>query len=123
MGTKLKTVSVRLDEESGAQVEKAAALLRQSQGAFLARVGEEAARNVLLDWAADEYRSQRASLSELAAETGLALEGIAQRIVEQRSELATEMYLASARKLAETLDIPDFYEAATRAVEAAKAQG
>lgn len=122
MGTKPKTVSVRLDKETAAQVEKAAEILHQSQGAFLARVGGEAARNVLLDWAADQYRSQSASLSELAADTGLPLEGIAQRIVEKRSEQATEMYLASARKIAETLDVPEFYEAAQRAVEIAKAQ-
>ena len=76
MPTKLTTVSVRLDDESGAQVEKAARLLRQSKGAFLARAGEEAARKLLLEWAAQRYLTGTASLSELAAETALAFEAL-----------------------------------------------
>ena len=122
MATKLKTVSVRLDNESGAQVEKAARLLRQSKGAFLARAGEAAARKVLLEWAAQQYIFETASLSELAAETALPLEGIAQAVAQQRGEEAADMYLASCRKLAETLGMPEFYGEARRAIEAVKAE-
>ena len=121
MPTKLTTVSVRLDDESGAQVEKAARLLRQSKGAFLARAGEEAARKLLLAWAVQRYLTETASLSELAAETALAFEAIAQAVVQQRGEQAADMYLASSRRLAKTLGIPEFYAEAKRAVEVIEA--
>jgi uncharacterized protein (DUF1778 family) len=117
MGTKLKTVSVRLDARASARVERAARLLRQSKGAFLARAGEEAAQRVLLEWAAQRYEAEAASLSELAAETGLPLEAIAQEVTRQRGEDATEHYLASCRKLSETLRMPEFYAGARRAIE------
>ena len=48
-------------------------------------------------------------MGKLAAETELPLEAIAQE--------ATELYLASCRKLAETLNMPEFYAEARRAVE------
>lgn len=117
MGTKLRTVSVRLGDESGARVERAAHLLRQSKGAFLARAGEEAAERVLLEWAAQRYGAGTASLSELAAETELPLEAIAQEVVRQRGEEVTELYLASCRRLSKTLGMPEFYAGARRAVE------
>lgn len=119
MGTKLKTVSVRLGDQAGARVGKAAQLARQSQGAFLARAGEAAAERVLLDWAVQRYLAGEASLSELASETGISLEVIEQHISEQRSEGATEMYLTSARRLAEIMDDPRFYTQAKRAAEIA----
>jgi len=58
-----------------------------------------------------------ASLSELAAETELPLEAIAREVTRQRGEEATELYLASCRKLSETLGMPEFYAGARRAVE------
>lgn len=120
MGTKLKTVSVRLEDRAGARVSKAAQLARQSKGAFLASAGEEAARNLLLQWAAQRHASGEASLSELAAETGVPLEAIAEHISGLRSEEATGMYLASAQRLAEALNTPGFYTAAKRAAKAAR---
>ncbi len=123
MGTKLKTVSVRLRDEAGARVSKAAQLARQSKGAFLARAGEEAARRILLDWAVERHASGEASLSELAAETGVPVEAISQHASGQRSEEATEMYLTSARRLAEALKTPRFYAEAKRAVEVARKEG
>ena len=119
LGTKLKTISVRLDDQAGARVGKAAQLVRQSKGAFLARAGEEAADRLLLDWAAQRYAAGEASLSELASETGVPLEAIAQHVSDQRSEQATEMYLTSARKLAEIMDDPRFYAEAKQAAKVA----
>ena len=55
MGTKLTTVSVRLEKQASARVNKAAHVLHQSKGSFLARVGEEAAEEVLLRWAVEQY--------------------------------------------------------------------
>jgi hypothetical protein len=116
MGTKLKTVSVRLDGRAGAQVDKAAQLLRQSKGAFLARAGEAAAARVLLKWAVEQYTAGVASLSELAAQVELPLEVIAQQVAEHRAEEVMQTYLASCRQLAQTLDIPKFYATAKKAV-------
>lgn len=116
MGTKLRTVSVRLDDRASARVDRVARLLRQSKGGFLAQAGDEAAQRVLLDWAGQQYRAGAASLSELAAETGLALEAIARHVSSLGAEEATELFLASTRKLAETFGRPDFYASAQKAV-------
>jgi len=50
MGTKLTTVSVRLDRRRSVQVDKAAQVLHQSKGAFLAQAGEEQWINMLQAW-------------------------------------------------------------------------
>ena len=80
---------------------------------------EEAARNLLLEWAAQQHASGEASLSELAAETGVPIEVIEEHVSGQRSAAATDMYLTSARRLAEALKTPRFYTEAKRAVKAA----
>jgi uncharacterized protein (DUF1778 family) len=98
MAPKLKTVSVRLDRRAGTYIDRAAKLLQQSQGAFLARVGEEAAEQVLLKWAVEQYSAGVASLSELAAQTDLPLEAIAQQVAPSRAKEATEVYLAGSQK-------------------------
>lgn len=116
MGTKLTTVSVRLDKQARVHVDKAAQVLHQSKGAFLAQAGEEAAERVLLQWVVAQYAAGAASLSELAAETQLPLERIAQHVTEGRAESATEMYLASCQQLSHTLRIPKFYLMAKKAM-------
>jgi len=117
MATKLKTVSVRLGDEAGVRVSKAAQLARQSKGAFLARAGEQAARQMLLDWAVQRHAGGEASLSELAFETSLPLEVIAEHASEQHGAEAVRMYLTSARRLAKALNTPRFYEEAKRAAK------
>lgn len=117
MPTKLKTVSIRLDRRAGTYIDRAANLLHQSQGAFLARVGEEAAEQVLLTWAVEQYNAGVASLSELAAQTDLPLEAVAQQVAESRSKEATDIYLAGCQKLAQNLNLPQFYTTAKRAVQ------
>lgn len=119
MPTKLKTVSVRLDRRAGTYIDRAAKLLHQSQGAFLARVGEEAAEQVLLNWAVEQYSAGVASLSELATQTDLPLEAIAQQVAESRAKEATEVYLAGCQKLAQNLNLPQFYTTAKKAVKQA----
>jgi len=120
MGTKLKTVSVRLGDEAGARVSKAAELARQSKGAFLAQAGEQAARQMLLDWAVQRHASGEASLSELAFETSLPMEVIAEHAGKERGSEGIEMYLTSARRLAKVMKAPRFYEEAKRAAESAR---
>jgi uncharacterized protein (DUF1778 family) len=136
MATKLKTVSVRLDRQAGMYIDRAAKLLHQSQGAFLARVGEEAAEQVLLKWAveqyragttslselAEQYRAGTTSLSELAEQTDIPLEAIAQQVAESRAQEATEIYLAGCHKLAQNLNLPQFYTTAKKAVQHATSE-
>jgi uncharacterized protein (DUF1778 family) len=122
MATKLKTVSVRLDRQAGMYIDRAAKLLHQSQGAFLARVGEEAAEQVLLKWAVEQYRAGTTSLSELAEQTDIPLEAIAQQVAESRAQEATEIYLAGCHKLAQNLNLPQFYTTAKKAVQHATSE-
>ena len=116
MATKKRTISVRLDDIAKQRVEKAAKLLKQSLGAFLEKAGEERARVVLLDWAANRYRRGEASLSELAEETRLAVEEIMEAIGRHGREEALEMFLVSCRTVAETRDNPDFLRLARETV-------
>ena len=116
MGTKPTTVSVRLDSRASVHVDKAAQVLHQSKGAFLAQVGEEAAERILLQWAVEQYTTGGAPLSELAAETQLPLERIAQQVAEGRVEQMAETYLVSGQILSQALGIPQFYLTAEKAV-------
>ena len=83
------------------------------------RVGEEAAEQVLLNWAVEQYTAGVASLSELAARTDLPLEAIAQQVTESRAQEATEVYLAGCQRLARDLNLPQFYTAAKKAAKQA----
>ncbi len=108
MPTKKQTISVRLDGTAKQRVERAARLLKQSSGAFLEKAGEEQARQVLVAWAVDRYRHKEASFSELAAETGLAIEEIMLAAGEENQREALEMFLASCRAVATASNDPDF---------------
>jgi hypothetical protein len=65
------------------------------------------------------HKTGEASLSELAVETGLALEVISRHIASEKRAEATEMYLASARRLAEITGDAGFYTQAKKAAKAA----
>lgn len=111
-----RTVSVRLDPQAGRRLDKAAALLHQSRAAFLERAGDDAARRVLTDWAARRYRQGGASFSELAEETGLAVEEIMEHLGGQERGAALEMFLASCRTVAQTQKNRRFLRLAEQAV-------
>lgn len=117
MPTKRPTISVRMEDEVKRQVELAARLSGQSAGAFLGRAGEARARQVLLDWAVSQHRQGDASFSELAEETGLAVEEIMLAMGRPSDEDALDMFLASCRALAESRDNPSFLRAAEEAVK------
>jgi DNA-binding transcriptional ArsR family regulator len=70
------SVSIHLDEKAGRRVEKAASLVKQSPSAFLERVGDEVARQIVLEWAVAEYRRGERTYGELAEDTGLTIEEI-----------------------------------------------
>lgn len=117
MATKKRTISVRLDDAAKKRVERAASLSKQSAGAFLERAGEEQARHILLAWTVDQHRSGEASFSELAAETGLAVEEIMLAMASQGKQEALEMFLASCRTVAEARGNPEFLRLGKEAVE------
>ena len=111
-----RTVSVRLDAEAGKRLDKASALMHQSRAAFLEKAGDEAARTVLTEWAARRYRQNGGTFSELAAETGLAVEEIMEHLGGQERGDALEMFLASCRTVAETQKNRRFLRLAEQAV-------
>lgn len=118
MSTSKHTVSVRLDEESRQRVERAAKILKQSSGAFLEKAGEDRARDVLLQWAVTRYQQGLGSLSELAEETGLAVEEVADAVGSRGMKEAVDMFLASCKTVAETQRKPQFLRLGQEAVKA-----
>ena len=118
MPTKKQTISVRLDDAAKRRVEHAAKLLKQSSGAFLEKAGDEQAREVLLSWAANRYRSGEGSFSELAAETGLEIEAIMRVMGGDGEQEALAMFLTSCQTVAETGGNPEFLRLGEEAVEA-----
>ena len=117
MVTKKRTISVRLDDAAKQRVDRAARLLKQSSGAFLEKAGEEQARQVLLAWAVDRRRRGEASFSELAGETGLAVEEIMLVMGSEGKQEALDMFLASCRTVADASGNPDFLRLGEEAVE------
>src|SRR5437773_2079341 len=110
MPTKKQTVSVRLDDAARLRLDRAARIANQSAGGFLETAGQERARRVLIDWALQRYRQGDTSFSELAADTGLAVEEIMQAAGTSGANAALEMFLASCRSIAEANDDPQFFE-------------
>jgi uncharacterized protein (DUF1778 family) len=112
MVTKKHTVSIRLTTDAARRLEKAASLTRQSPGAFLEKAGDETAHRILLEWAGAQYRQGLKSFSQLADETGLAIEEIMLRIGSHEREQALDAFLASCRTVAEARGNPDFLRVA-----------
>ncbi len=116
MVTKKRTISVRLDDGARKLVEMAAKLSGQSSGAFVGRLAREHAHAMLMDWAVARYRSGVASLSELAGETGLAIEEIMDGLRSPEGDAqALDAFLASCRAIAEREDDPEFLRTAEEA--------
>lgn len=123
MAARKRTVSVRLDPAAERRLEQAAKLLHQSRGAFLQRAGDATARQVLLEWAVARHRRAEASASELAEQTGLAVEEIMAARGDGGKDEALAQFLASCRTVAETQANPEFLRLAEEAVAAAGANG
>jgi len=141
-----RTVTVQLDHPTAERVERVARAKQQTLSAFLARAGEEAAHQALLDEAVTRYTQDpdNVSLSELAAETGLWIEEIMQEIwrrdrmtaaetgqtVEEvvRSqyrgspEVAEAMFLAGCKTIADRGNDPELLRHAHEIVAARRAE-
>lgn len=121
MPTKKHTVSVRLDHAAAAHVAAAARLTNLSQGAFLQRAGADAARRVVLDEAVRRYRHGDVSLSELAAETALAVEEIVDAVGPRARDTALDLFLASCRTAADLFHDEELLRLAEEAAGAVRA--
>lgn len=115
MASRRHTVSVRLDDGAARRLATAARLTQQSRGAFLGKVGDESARRVLVEWAVSQHQDGERSFSELAAETGLAVEEIMTTVSPDAPEHGLAQFLASARVAAEAAGNPEFLRSAERA--------
>lgn len=126
MASKRRTISVRMNEAAKQRVERAAKLMKQSSGAFMEKAGEEQARSTLLKWALERHRQGESSFSELAQESGLAVEEIMIAAGDDGREEALRAFLASCRAVADVRGDSGFFhdaEAAVRAVREADRGG
>lgn len=115
-----------MDKDMARRVEHAARLRNQSLGAFLQHAGDETARRLLLEWAVSRHREGLASASELADETGLAVEEIMRALGTVDRQAALDIFVASCRTVAITQDKPEFLrmgEAAAKAIAAQRESG
>ena len=115
MATTKRTISVRLDPAAARRLERAAHLMKQSRDAFLGKAGDEMARRILLKWAVTRYRQGERSCSQLAEETGLAVEEIMGAVGNGEREAALAMFLTSCKTVAETERNPEFLRLAQEA--------
>ncbi len=78
---------------------------------------DEAARRALREWAVARHCQGDRSFSELAEETGLAVEEIMLAIGDQGRDQALQMFLASCETVAKTTGKPEFLRLAREAVQ------
>ena len=116
MGTKRRTVSVRLDDDAKQRIETAAKLIRQSLGAFPAKAGEDRSKQVLLEWALSRHRRGEASSSELTEQTGLSAEEIMGAEGDSGRDEGLEMFLARCRTVAKIRGNDEFLRMAREVV-------
>jgi hypothetical protein len=92
-----------------------------TQTACLADLATQQAREELLAYAVREYGEGRASLSELAAKTGLDVPTLMEAVAHERTEEkeAQAAFLAAAKSLAEAHHDPKFYQLAIKALTGA----
>lgn len=138
--------SIEVDQAAAERIERAAQARQQSPSDFLARAGEAAAHRAVLDEAIARFEEapDDVGLSELAAETGLAVEEIMQEIwrrdrleaaetgrpleevVRSRDRhspaLAEEVFLAGCRSMAAEYGDPELLRRAEALVAASRAE-
>lgn len=110
------TITIRLTEEQHKLLKRVCRLKGMSQAGYLAALATEQARHELAGAAAREYLDGRASLSELAAKTGLDVPTIMDAVAAAvgREGQAVEAFLSAAKSLADTHADPEFYELAVK---------
>jgi hypothetical protein len=117
-----RTVLVQLDDDRHRRIEKAAAILDESAGDFLAQAADRRAHKVLLDWAVDRYQAGDTTFGELAEETGLVVEEIMLAMGRSGRDEALDRFLDRCKALAQTHHAPALLELAERAVAQVRAE-
>ena len=113
------TVTVRLTDEEYGVLKRLCALKRTSQTGYLTHLATSQAKKELLAYAVGEYRTGRASLSELAKKTGLDVPTIMEEVAKVTGEdtRAVEGFLSAVKTLSGEHDDPDLYKLAVNAIE------
>jgi hypothetical protein len=111
-------VTVRLTHKEAENLNRLCALRKMTRTGYLTQMATQLARKDLLDHAIREYREGKASLSELAKNTGLDAPTIMDGIVAVSGEdhAALDAFLAAAKTLSKWNKDPEFYELAVKAV-------
>jgi hypothetical protein len=99
------------------RLKRAADLNKQSQGAFLEQAGDDRARRILLEWAIARRKQGMVTYSELAADTGLAVEEI-MAAMELDPEEASDLFLKMCEAVADAQGMPGFLRLAESVVGA-----
>ena len=76
------TVTIRLNDQQHALLQRVCRLKNQSQAGYLAHLATEQAKKDLLDYAVKQYVAGKASLSELVTKTGLDITTLMEAIAE-----------------------------------------
>ena len=112
------TVTVRLTDEEHEVLRRLCALKQTSQTGYLTHLATSQAKKELLDYAVEEYRAGKASLSELAKKTGLDVPTIMDEVARVTGEdkRAVEGFLSAVKTLSEANNAPEFYTLAMKAI-------
>jgi UDP-glucose 6-dehydrogenase len=112
------TVTVRLTDEEDQVLSRLCMLKKMSKTGYLARLAKDQAKRELLNYAAEEYLAGKASLSELAKKTGLAVPTIMNEVASIKGEdkRAVEAFLSAVETLSKLNKDPEFYNLAVNAV-------
>jgi hypothetical protein len=113
------TVTVRLTDEEYEVLRRLCALKRTSQTGYLTHLATSQAKKELLDYTVGEYRTGRASLSELAKKTGLDVPTIMEEVAKVTGDdkRAVEGFLSAVKTLSRENDDPELYKLAVNASE------
>jgi hypothetical protein len=114
------TLALRLDPATAQRVAHAARLTRRSPDAFVRWATDLASRSIVLEDAVRRYRRGERSLSELADETGLAVEELMDAVaaaggIGDQPDSGPSMFLASVRSAMESHDVTNQMHLAVQA--------
>ena len=113
------TVTVRLTDEEYEVLTRLCALKKTSRTAYLARLATHQAKQELLIYAAQAYLEGKASLSELATQTGLDMPTIMEELARITGEdtRAVDGFLSAVKTLSQVHNDPEFYTLALQTIQ------
>ena len=112
------TVTIRLNDQQHALLQRVCRLKNQSQAGYLAHLATEQAKKDLLDYAVKQYVAGKASLSELVTKTGLDITTLMEAIAEVSAtdRAARDTFLAAVKAISKAHKDPNFYAVALKAL-------